>query len=185
MKANSFFKAPIRTIDNFWTAAQCAAFIQRSEAIGFSDATVSTELGERRVAHIRNNERILLRDEKLALELWENLKEFVPHRYGNSVAVGLNELFRCYKYQNGQVFKRHRDQSYVRENGDASYITFMIYLNDNFKGGSTRFEEREILPKQGTCLLFLHDLEHEGSEVHQGVKYVLRSDVMYRFNSSE
>jgi hypothetical protein len=37
-----------------------------------------------------------------------------------------------------------------------------------------------VRPKQGMALLFLHDLYHEGSEVTQGVKYVLRSDIMYR-----
>ena len=32
------------------------------------------------------------------------------------------------------------------------------------------------------ALIFLHSLYHEGNEVTQGVKYVLRSDVMYRLN---
>jgi hypothetical protein len=30
------------------------------------------------------------------------------------------------------------------------------------------------------ALIFLHSLYHEGSEVTQGVKYVLRTDIMYR-----
>ena len=56
----------------------------------------------------------------------------------------------------------------------------MVYLNDNFQGGDTAFRGRRIRPRKGMALIFLHSLFHEGSEVTQGVKYVLRSDVMYR-----
>jgi len=56
----------------------------------------------------------------------------------------------------------------------------MIYLNDNYEGGETTFNDLTIRPQQGMALVFLHDLEHEGSVVRQGVKYVLRSDIMFR-----
>jgi hypothetical protein len=39
---------------------------------------------------------------------------------------------------------------------------------------------RAIDPKPGRALLFQHFLLHEGSAVTRGVKYVMRSDVMYR-----
>ena len=58
----------------------------------------------------------------------------------------------------------------------------MIYLNDNYVGGETTFNEISILPKQGKALIFQHDLEHEGSSVIQGIKYVLRTDIMYKLN---
>jgi prolyl 4-hydroxylase len=98
----------------------------------------------------------------------------------NSHAIGLNELFRFYRYQPGQEFKKHRDNSYIRNNKEASYFTFMIYLNDNFTGGATTFKDIVVKPKQGTALVFYHYLEHEGSEVTEGTKYVLRSDIMFR-----
>jgi hypothetical protein len=44
---------------------------------------------------------------------------------------------------------------------------------------STRFEELEVVGQLGMALVFEHTLFHEGSEVLEGVKYVLRSDVMY------
>ena len=56
----------------------------------------------------------------------------------------------------------------------------MIYLNDNYEGGETTFTSLKIEPKQGTALLFFNDLEHEGSSVKQGIKYVLRTDIMFR-----
>ena len=170
----------IFTVDNFWTQQECEDFISKSEAIGYEPATIDTEKGQKVVEAIRNNNRVIYTDTVLAEKLWRQLKPYTPKQIGNSKAVGLNELFRFYKYQKGQEFKRHRDQSYIRNDIEASYYTFMIYLNDNYQGGETTFNKLKIQPKQGTALVFLHDLEHEGSSVQQGIKYVLRTDIMFR-----
>ena len=169
----------IFTIDEFWTSSECDAFISKSEAIGYEPATIETESGPRLVTNVRNNNRVLYKSYELADILWRQLEPLAPKQIGNSKAVGLNELFRVYKYQEGQEFKRHRDQSYIRSNGEASYYTFMIYLNQDYEGGETIFGDLSIEPKQGMALVFLHNLEHEGSPVKRGIKYVLRSDVMF------
>ncbi len=170
----------IFTIDNFWTKQECEDFISKSELIGYEPATIDTEKGQIVVETVRNNNRVIYKDTILADKLWQQLKPFAPKQIGNSKAIGLNELFRFYKYQVGQEFKRHRDQSFIRNDIEASYFTFMIYLNDNYEGGETTFTSLKIEPKQGTALLFFHDLEHEGSSVKQGIKYVLRTDIMFR-----
>jgi len=68
----------------------------------------------------------------------------------------------------------------------------MIYLNDDFEGGSTIFQVESlpggllrVAPKTGMALLFRHDdvLLHSGELVTRGKKYVLRTDVMYRLES--
>jgi len=82
------------------------------------------------------------------------------------------------------MFRKHRDISFIRNPRECSYYTFMVYLNDNFKGGSTKFDNYEILPQQGKCLLFYHPIEHEGSVIENGVKYILRSDIMFRFSKN-
>ena len=179
MQLNSL-RNNIFTIDNFWTPQECKDFISKSELIGYEPATVNTEKGQIVVETVRNNNRVIYKDPILADTLWRQLKPFAPVQIGNSKAVGLNELFRFYKYEVGQEFKRHRDQSYIRNDIEASYFTFMIYLNDNYEGGETTFANLTIQPKQGTALIFLHDLEHEGTSVRQGKKYVLRTDIMYR-----
>ena len=61
----------------------------------------------------------------------------------------------------------------------------MIYLNDNFKGGETKFNDLVVAPKKGSALVFYHYLVHEGTEVIEGIKYVLRTDIMFRLKSSE
>lgn len=173
----------IYTIGNFWSPEECVAYIQQSETAGYSPATINTDFGARVVTGVRNNNRVLHTDVQLAEALWQKLQVFPPPAIGNSVPIGLNELFRFYRYEPGQQFKRHRDQSYMRNEREASYYTFMIYLNDDFVGGDTRFNHLSVKPKQGTALVFLHAIEHEGSEVTEGLKYVLRTDVMYRLTT--
>jgi len=75
-----------------------------------------------------------------------------------------------------------------------SRYTFLIYLNENFEGGGTTFyvpgaevghlEARAVSPRMGCALLFPHggsqgSLVHEGSAPSEGVKYVIRTDVLY------
>jgi len=57
----------------------------------------------------------------------------------------------------------------------------MVYLNEDFTGGTTAFHDFgvEATPRTGAALLFQHQLLHEGCVVRSGIKYVLRSDVMY------
>ncbi|HSG70719.1 MAG TPA: hypothetical protein VLA12_09915, partial [Planctomycetaceae bacterium] len=59
----------------------------------------------------------------------------------------------------------------------------LVYLNDDFEGGETNFivePEVSIKPETGMGLMFQHPLLHEGAEVTSGVKYVARTDLMYR-----
>jgi hypothetical protein len=182
MKATVLQK-DIYTIENFWTPAHCDEFIAATEAMGYDNATIQTDHGPRLVEHIRNNQRVIRDDVVLADSIWNVLKDFIPQYHGDSLAIGLNERFRFYRYSPGQRFKKHRDQSYIRNSREASYFTFMIYLNDNFTGGATTFNNLVVSPKKGMALIFYHYLEHEGAEVTEGTKYVLRTDIMYRLNN--
>ena len=179
MKIN-YHKEHLLTIDKFWSEDKCDEFIANSELIGYEPALVQTESGQKRVEGVRNNQRIIFTDEILAEEIWKELRAFAPNKIGNSVAIGLNEMFRFYKYEQGQVFKKHRDQSYIRNETESSYYTFMIYLNEDFKGGETTFNNLVIKPQKGTALVFFHDLEHEGTRINEGQKYVLRTDIMFK-----
>lgn len=172
----------IFTIDNFLNAEECDNYIQLSEEKGFEQAKVNTEKGSKIIEDVRNNERVLFTDFALAKILWERLEPYAPEKIGNSIAIGLNELFRFYKYEPGQQFKKHQDQSYIRNEVEASYYTFLIYLNDDFTGGDTTFNDVVISPKKGSALIFYHPLEHAGTEVTQGTKYILRTDIMYRLS---
>mmetsp|Transcript_31008 Transcript_31008/g.52997 ORF Transcript_31008/g.52997 Transcript_31008/m.52997 type:complete len:280 (+) Transcript_31008:117-956(+) len=104
-------------------------------------------------------------------------------------AVGLNERMRFLKYDPGHFFAPHNDLRYVRgpdcgeKAGETSHITVQLYLNEKFKGGSTRFlggkRYYDVKPKIGSVLLFDHDLLHQGSRVLGGIKYSVRTDIMF------
>eukprot|EP01047_Picozoa_sp_COSAG01_P000824 COSAG01_NODE_16_length_40091_cov_15.728646_37_plen_336_part_00 len=80
----------------------------------------------------------------------------------------------------------------------TSVFTLLYYLNDDFGGGETSFylplrpgartaadfRQESVPARAGTALVFPHGNDprsplHEGSQVHSGTKYVLRTDVLY------
>ncbi len=86
-----------------------------------------------------------------------------------------------------ELIRRSEGLAWVWE---ESHLTFMVYLNDQMAGGQTRFfggmEEAfrgqpylSVQPKEGTALVFVHRIWHEGAVLESGQKYVLRTDVMY------
>ncbi|MFN6562641.1 MAG: prolyl hydroxylase family protein [Nostoc sp. ChiSLP01] len=180
----------IFTLDNILLPQECAEYINLTESIGYTDAPIGTIRGFQMRPDIRNNERVIIDDRQRAFDLWQRVSDYIPKTIGRWQAVGLNERFRFYRYDPGQRFAIHHDGSYRRPNGEESLLTFMIYLNEGFEGGETRFhlspryyEELPnvtVVPVTGMALCFVHELVHEGVALVQGRKYVLRSDVMYR-----
>lgn len=167
-------------IKNFLSSKECDDLIFFSETKGFEEAEVSLSSGSKMMKGVRNNYRLIYEDQQLAQKLWSKLAPFCPTQIDDWKAVGLNERFRFYRYEQGQRFKRHIDGRFRRNDHEESRITFMIYLNDDFLGGATKFDDISVQPKTGTALCFIHEQKHEGSPILSHAKYVLRSDVMYR-----
>lgn len=180
-------------IHGFIDHDQCMAQIERAEAEGFDEAPVSTKAGPQMLKAIRNNHRVMFDDVGLSQALWAQLKPELPPKWSTYhrndgrhwEAVGLNERLRYYRYDPGHRFKPHADGWFERADGERSFLTLLLYLNDQMMGGQTRVitrggESIEITPAPGLLLCFEHGLMHEGAIVETGRKYVLRSDVMYR-----
>jgi hypothetical protein len=101
----------------------------------------------------------------------------------------MNERLRLYRYDVGQKFDWHIDGCFERPTGERSFFTFMVYLNEDFEGGTTSFTIDQsststgrmvrVTPKTGMALLFHHPILHRGDPVIAGRKYVLRTDLMY------
>jgi prolyl 4-hydroxylase len=128
----------------------------------------------------------MLDDTEAARGLFERVKDHAPQEIRGMVLSGINERLRCYEYQPGQRFAPHSDGAFVRQAGEQSLYTFMVYLNEDFEGGATAFlvqPEKSIKPQTGMGLLFQHPIIHEGAEVAKGVKYVVRTDLMYSARS--
>lgn len=179
MREYTWITDDIFTVADFLSTAECDSYIEFSESLGFDDAPIDTGFGQVVVKNVRDNTRVILDDPVLALSLWSRAREFVPAEFDKSEVVGFNERFRFYRYDPGQIFRWHCDGIFRRPNGQRSQLTFMVYLNDDFEGGATRFEDVTIKPERGMALCFVHYLRHEGARVLRGRKYVLRTDVMY------
>ncbi|NMO15132.1 2OG-Fe(II) oxygenase [Pyxidicoccus fallax] len=172
----------IQTLPSVLSDVECAEMIQRIESLGPAAAPITTPRGFVMRPDIRNNERVMFDDPALAADLFTRVRHCVPPTLGSWRAVGTNERFRCYRYQPGQFFARHRDGAFIRSPQEQSLLTLLVYLNGDCEGGETRFlfPPRQVTPAPGMGLLFEHSLLHEGAEVRAGTKYVLRTDVMYR-----
>ena len=174
----------IVTIKGLFTPEECDRLVALSEGIGYGAAPVTVGGGFVMMPEVRNNTRVILDDVPRAEALWRRIAPWTPARRGEREAVGLNERLRFYRYGPEQYFRWHHDGAFVRDARERSMLTAMLYLNDDFEGGSTDFDVGDeavtVVPERGLVLLFEHRIRHQGAAVKRGRKYVLRSDVMFR-----
>ncbi|CEP60906.1 uncharacterized protein LALA0_S02e02366g [Lachancea lanzarotensis] len=145
----------------------------------------------------RVNERFSTDDPKIAQILWERLKkcllqdEYISNELGFADAIGLNPQIRAYRYKKGHKFAKHYDSSATVPGQGSTRWTLLIYLTggEQLVGGDTIFysshrdEATGVHPEVGLALLHKHGddcLLHEAQEVYNGVKFVLRSDVLFK-----
>jgi prolyl 4-hydroxylase len=172
----------IRTVEGVLTPAACAELILRIEALGPSDAPITTHRGFVLRPDIRNNTRVMFDDPQLATTLFEKVRAVIPDELEGMSPLSANERLRCYRYAPGQYFAPHFDGSFVRNPAERSLLTLMVYLNDPPEGGETHFPDAAVTvrPRAGMALLFDHHLLHESRTLRAGLKYAVRSDVMFR-----
>jgi hypothetical protein len=75
------------------------------------------------------------------------------------------------------------DHWYKPSETQITLHTVLVYFNADFEGGETRFQEQieeTVVPKPGLAVIFQHKIRHEGCVVRRGIKYAMRSDVIYR-----
>lgn len=169
----------ITTLAGFLSPSECDRQIEQSEQKGFEYATFGgPDKKQTSMPGLRNNYRVLFENVELANEFWKRCKDHVPRIVEEHETIGVCERFRYYRYDKGQFFGRHQDGPQRRPNGERSRLTLIVYLNEDYSGGETIFDQATIEPQQGMALIFLHGLMHEGAEVLDGRKYVLRTDIM-------
>lgn len=175
----------IFVIHDFLSTEECRSFIARSEESGYDVASITTAAGQIIDQAVRDNARLIADDPALADAFWQRARSFIPPTTGGWHVLGLNERFRFYRYDPGQKFALHYDGCFQRRDGEQSQLTFMIYLNEEFTGGETKFYRDDrtphtaVHPRSGMALVFAHFQLHEGAPVLEGRKYVLRTDVVY------
>src|SRR5262245_31886406 len=106
-----FSSALVWTVDGVLSTDECRALIDRTEAVAYRAAPVTTSRGPVHMPDVRNNDRVMLDDPALAGLLFERLRSRVPASLelqagsgGASLwrAIGANERLRFYRYGPGQ-----------------------------------------------------------------------------------
>lgn len=179
-------------VHNALTTSECKAIINLSEKRGYQDAIEYCGM-----YRDRWNDRFMSDDAEFAQFIWERVKEYIPEvvQYFNRdwKLEKLNTRFRFCKYIGGMghYFGAHTDGQYIIDSTHRSLLTCMFYLNgtDEFEGGLTNFIDHKtkkvtysVHPEPGLCVIFPQanlDFYHEGTQVTKGLKYILRTDVMY------
>jgi len=177
-------------LENFLTDSQSEFLIEKIEKLKFQD--IDWEYP----SDYRSCKRKIVFSDDLSCFLWkklvnnlnwEDLQHVSPFGFekeGKWFAHNINPCLRFTKYEKGNFFKKHLDGQHVQNENERSILTLMIYLNDNFKGGETIFYENQmeitIQPKKNLALIFNHDIYHEGKDIEEGYKYILRTDVLFK-----
>jgi prolyl 4-hydroxylase len=167
-------EAHLWTVDDVYSGQECeeiVAYIEKS-----APALASANTG------YRNQDRLMVDDSQTADDLFERLKPHLPASIGPFSLVGLNNRLRYYRYSEGQQFTPHMDHWYRPSANRITLHTVLIYFNGDFDGGETRFTEQVdelIVPRTGLAAIFQHKIRHEGCPVRSGVKYAMRTDVVY------
>jgi Rps23 Pro-64 3,4-dihydroxylase Tpa1-like proline 4-hydroxylase len=185
-------------LDNVFTKEECDGLIKLSEGMpeNYEMAKINYDDEQILDTSYRNNKRWLNFDKQLAETFFEKIKSYIPIEIEGNPVSCLNERLSFLKYAAGEYFRAHEDGYYIRpDNSEMSYITVQIYLNDvkEEDGGATTFiqdtynriyQDYRVIPKVGRVLLFEHNIEHEGSILHNGFKYCIRTDVMYNITNN-
>jgi prolyl 4-hydroxylase len=162
------------SVDDTYTDTECRNFIDIIER--------SSDLSPPNNPLYRDQDRAIKDDPVIAEELFRRLRPHLPERINTLKLIGLNERLRLYRYRAGQQFVPHMDHWYRPSENRITLHTVLVYFNDDFEGGETRFQEQieqTIIPKRGRVAIFQHKIRHEGCLVQRGTKYVMRSDVIY------
>ena len=188
------------TIDSFLAEEECTRLINFTTSQGYEPAETKLSHDGRqepitsRLLHLSG--RVVVESQPFADLLWERLAPILPATRAGWEPVGLNEHFRFLRYVPGDYFRPHRDANYVREetdprHGEVSFQSLLIYLDAPSKGGETFFPAARLsegslrlrlrlAPRPGRALCFEQTLEHGSVELQEGIKHLMRTDVMYR-----
>ena len=161
-------------IENVYSSVECQQFIEKIEQSSPSIATHNPMF--------RNQDRVIFDDRDIANNLFARIRDSLLPQVGKFTLSRLNKRLRCYRYRSGQKFEPHMDHWYQASEKEISLFSVLVYLNNNFVGGETRFMEQleaSIKPEIGKVAVFQHKVRHEGCEVTSGTKYAMRTDVMY------
>lgn len=170
-------------LDDILTAKECTMLIDATESVGYEQSHVNVGGKLIVLKNVVDSASCVIDDVNFATEIFHRIYSFVPLYLPDPMepgwegeVCGINPLFRFLRYGAGaEGFTSHRDNSthLMDEHDERSLLTVVIYLNEGYEGGETRFCQHlnvhavheDVLfttpVKCGTVLLFHHDCIHD------------------------
>lgn len=186
----------IWVIHDFLDPQECQAwidFVEQSKELELCGHPASRYVAHRECYRWQRDDSqvaSLLFDRMKKTGVLQEIEEKVSFPTGSYTAQALNPNIRFYKYTKGMSFGKHVDGTHHVKGVGTTEVTTLIYLSE-CEGGATRFypstsskkaKSMAFAPKIGAMLLHIHGdrcLEHEADPVESGIKYILRTDVVY------
>lgn len=161
------------------SSSVCRDYVQQGDVVGWGP----TNIGELNPLFSRSQAAI---DIDMPV-LFAAIQSTVPPQLDGMDIVALaGPRTACMRYSAGEYFGLHTDSPFVAEDGALTKLSLVLYLNDDYTGGETVFPDQalEVRPEIGTILLFPPNLRHMSKPIIRGIKYIIRSEVLYRSSSS-
>lgn len=169
----------IGVIDNFLTEKECQDIIRTMDAMRSKhEKSILTRNGKFVIddAYRLSKSLRIEKESPLFKDIFERASEkfSLPFSHFENPHV----IF----YEKGGFFKRHLDH-HSRQLPHMRVVSMFVYLNDEFEGGETHFDQFDlsVKPKSGMALWWFNvdpktrkidnRTYHEGKEVKKGVKY--------------
>ena len=184
-----------KIVDNVITAADAARLIElaagaRDPYTGEQGYRWADLNGEMRRDHRKSDRVIIDAPPELARELFARLRSGLPETTTDAKGArwrlaGLNPYLRVLRYRPGDFFLGHPDGYYPRQyTNRRSFMTVLLYLNEGYQSGFTTIYDSAgralpVAPRTGMALVHHHRVWHEVPMLREGVKHVIRTDVMY------
>lgn len=162
------FSSEIITIHNFLSISECEEILELLKNYTFN--------GAHQFNNGRHNSEMFIDDEEIIGLIIKKMKSL--RIKGSKQVIEYHKPFEFYRYNEGDYILPHQDSSMCFNSGNYSNFTAIIYLNNNYQGGYTFFNQlkKYIKPRTGTLLLFKHNLLHEAQIVTNGTKFIYRSN---------
>ena len=176
----------IEEIPNFLTEEECNKVIDLTNE-KLTPSNVYTKDKDLYITENRKSEQCWLDDN---ITFIKNISDKIK-KYSNTYDK-YHEQFQVVNYKSGGFFIPHYDacdgdENYcerMNQNNGPRYLTFLIYLNDNFEGGETIFPNinKKIKPEKGKAVIFKNIDENEniikqslhgGEPVRSGQKWII------------
>ena len=180
----------LASISSVFSSDECNILINYSERLGYKPASLYTDTHtgyEHFNNNVRDNLRSMTDDSEFVSVLEERIWYAIPKIYKGRRYHSINERLRFLKYDGSGHFQRHTDGAYSDTNR-ISLITILIYLNEEYNGGFTTFFPNSytsngfvLKPETGMVCLMDQGISHEVPELISGIKYVIRTELMYYF----